>query len=114
MLEISKALSFFASIVSLYWVAICAFFEPGTRWEERLWMALSKLVIAACVCFSSGLLFCWPSSSNPDAEQSLISTLPVRMFFWTTAALVLFFAAFWYLVTGAPCLATISRSCAIR
>ncbi len=114
MLELSKALTFFAGIVSLYSAAIYAFFDPAARWEERLWVVLSKLVIAACVCFGSGLLFCWPSRSNPDAEQSLTSTLPVRMFFWAAAGIGVSFVAFWYLVTAAPCIATVSRSCGIR
>jgi hypothetical protein len=113
-LELSKALSFFASIVSLYSAAIYAFFDPAARWEERLWVMLSKLAIAACICFCSGLLFCWPSPTNPDAEQSLTSTLPVQMFFWAAAGIGVAFVAFWYLVTAAPCIATVNQSCGVR
>jgi hypothetical protein len=102
LLELSKALSFLASIMSLYWVAVNAFFASGVRWEERLTIALAKLAIAACICFFSGLLFRWPSRSNPDAGQSLTSTMPVQLFFWVVGFIVVFFAASWWITCGGP------------
>ena len=111
LLELGKALSFFLSILSLYRVAISAFFVPGSQWQERLSLALAKLIIAACVCVASGLLFSWPSRSNPDAGQALISTLPVRLFLWAIAGMVIFFALFWYLRCGGPCCGSINHDC---
>jgi hypothetical protein len=101
LLELSKALSFLASIMSLYWVAVNAFFASGIRWEERLTIALAKLAIAACVCFCSGLVFCWPSRSNPDADQALTSTMPVQLFLWALGFIIVLFAASWYFTCGA-------------
>lgn len=103
MLELTKAFSFFATLLSLYPVVLNAFFLPAIRWQERLLLALAKLVIAACIAFASGLLFTWPSPSNPDAGQSLIATLPVRLFLYASIALTLLFAVYWYLICGAPC-----------
>jgi hypothetical protein len=77
-------------------------------------MALPKLAMAGCVCFLSGLLFCWPSRSNPDAEQSLMSTLPVRLFFWAVAGMAVMFVSSWYLVTRAPCFEGINHNCGYR
>jgi hypothetical protein len=101
-------------LLSLYWTTVSAFFEPGSRWQERLLAALLRLTIAGCVCFASGLIFCWPAKANPDAGQALTATLPVRMFFWGAAAIAALFAVSWYLVCGAPCLPSIVHACVCR
>ncbi len=103
MLELTKAFSFFATLLSLYPVVLSAFFLPATRWQDRLLLALSKLIIAGCIALASGLLFTWPSPSNPDAGQSLTATLPVRLFLYATLGLTLLFALDCYLLTGAAC-----------
>jgi hypothetical protein len=97
LLELSRTLSFFLSILSLYPVLMSAFFVPGSRWEERLALALLNTALAGCVCFASGLLFSWPTQANPDAGQPLMSTLPVRLFFWAMTAIGILFAVSWYL-----------------
>jgi hypothetical protein len=111
MLDLSKALSFFLSILSLYWAAISAFFVPGAHWQERLLLALPRLAIAACICFVSALVFTWPSRSNPDAGQPIASTLPARLFLWGTSGILLLFFLSWYLVANAPCIADVARAC---
>ncbi len=100
LLELGKPLSFLLSILSLYPVAISAFFAPTARWEDRLFLALPKLAIAACVCLSSGLLFSWPSRLNPAADRPLTSTLPVRLFLCAIPLLAMLFVLGWYLVCG--------------
>ncbi|HEX3891211.1 MAG TPA: hypothetical protein VHW46_01445 [Terracidiphilus sp.] len=101
-LELTRALSFFLSILSLYWVAISAFFVPGSRWQDRLLLALVRLAFAACVCFFSGLLFSWPSRTQRRSHQPIVSTLPVQLFFWTLAGVALLFIGSWYLASY-PC-----------
>jgi hypothetical protein len=96
-LELGKALSFLISILSLYPVALSAFFVPGSRWQERLTMSLLRIAFAACACFASGLLFSLPSPANPETGQSLMSTLPVRMFFWALMGMTVLFVLSWYL-----------------
>lgn len=98
LLEIGKALSFFLSILSLYTVVVSAFFVPGTHWEERLSLALIRIVLAGCICFVSGLFFVRPP--GPDREgEPLIRTLPVRLFLWTLVGVAVLFVASWYLET---------------
>lgn len=98
MLELAKAVSFLVCILSLYWAAMSAFFVPGAQWEERLWIAAFKLMAAAAICFYSGMVFSWPSRSNPTAFQRLTATMPVRLFFWALAGIAVMFALSWYLV----------------
>ena len=102
MLELAKAVSLLICILSLYWAAISAFFVPGSQWEERLWIAAFKLLAAAAICFYSGMVFSWPSKTNPNAFQRLTSTMPVRLFFWAVACIVVLFALSWYLADGEP------------
>jgi hypothetical protein len=96
-LELAKPLSFFLSILSLYPVMLSAFFVPGTRWEERLAMALLRVALAACVCFTSGLLYSWHPRAIPEAQESILSTLPVRLFFCAIGGMVVLFALSWWL-----------------
>jgi hypothetical protein len=102
LLELARPLSFIASMLSLYPVLVSAFFVPGSHWEERLGFALLYVALAACICFASGILFAWPvrsgpESAAPDAGQGLLSTLPVRLFFWAMTAMAILFAVSWYL-----------------
>lgn len=96
-LDLSKAAFFFLCILSLYRAAIHAFFIPGTRWQERMIVALVYLTFAASVCVFSGLLFSWPVESNPDRGQRLLATLPVRLFLWSSLAIAALFISSWYL-----------------
>jgi hypothetical protein len=102
MLELAKLFSLIFSILSLYPVLVCAFFVPGSQWEDRLELALLKVAFAACVCLFGGVIFIWPSRSNPDAGVSVTSTLPMRLFFWTTGGTAILFLTVRYLVEGYP------------
>jgi hypothetical protein len=97
LLELGKALSFFLSLLSLYPVMFSAFFVPGSRWQDGALMSFDKITLAACICFASGLIFSWPSPKNPEAEHSLLSTLPVRLFFCAMAGMIALFVVSWYL-----------------
>jgi hypothetical protein len=97
MLELAKAVALLTCILSLYWAAIGAFFVPGLQWEDRLWIAAFKLLAAAAVSFYSGMVFSWPSRSNPTAFQRITATLPVRLFFWALAGIAVLFTLSWYL-----------------
>lgn len=96
LLDLTKALSFFACIVVVYHAAIHTFFVPGAKWEERLALALLKLALAACICFLSGMVFTFPTQSNPDRTLALTATLPVRFFFWSAAGMAVLFFCSWY------------------
>jgi len=106
LLDLARTASFLLSLLSLYWVTIGAFFVPGSRWQDRLSLALLRLALAACVCFFSGFLFSRPSTPSHPSHRprrpppSLVSTLPVQLFFWTAAGIVLLFLGSWYLATS--------------
>lgn len=101
LLELLRPLSFFFSMLSLYPVMLSAFFVPGTHWEERLWMALLRVAFSACICFASGLLYSWHAGpqASPTASEPLLSTLPVRLFFWGVGGMAILFVLSWYLET---------------
>jgi small-conductance mechanosensitive channel len=111
MLELAKAATFFACIVSLYWVLLSAFFVPGLHWQDRLFLSIAKLALAAAVCLLSALVFRLPIRSNPDANRPITSTLPMQLFFWAAPLLLLLFLASWYLVCGAPSFTSHYPSC---
>jgi hypothetical protein len=97
LLDLAKAISLALSILSLYPVMMSAFFVPGTRWEDRLVMSLLKIAFAACICFASGFLFALRPRPSWRTFSAIFSTLPVRLFFWSMAAMALLFFVSWYL-----------------
>jgi hypothetical protein len=100
LLELLRPLSFFLSMLSLYPVMLSAFFVPGSHWEDRLEMALLRVAFAACVCFASGILYAWHPRFSAEATEPLLSTLPVRLFFWGIGGMTLLFALSWWLDTN--------------
>jgi len=103
LLELLRPFSFFASMISLYPVMLSAFFAPGTRWEDRLAMALLRVAMAACLCFASGLLYAHPvrhgSPAIDEPAEPLLRTLPVRLFFCAIGGMALLFLLSWWLDT---------------
>ncbi len=97
MLEIAKALAFLGCILSLYSAGLQAFFIPDERWEDRLIAVTLHLIFSGSVCVFSGLLFSWPSSTNPDRGQRLGRTLPMQLFLWSAGCIVVLFVSSWYL-----------------
>ena len=110
LLEIGRGISFLLSVLSIYRVAISAFFVVGSRWEDRLELAGVRLLLAGGVCLVSGLLFALPSSKQ-EAGQNVLSTLPVRMFLWSAAGMVFLFLASWYFLCGGPCCWSPNHNC---
>ena len=97
LLEIGKLVSLLLSILSLDALLGSAFFVPGSHWDERLVNSLTRMVLAGCVCFASGLLFNQPVRKNSEAGSNVMDTLPVRLFFWALLGMALLFALSWYL-----------------
>ena len=91
LLELLRPVSFFLSMLSLYPVLLSAFVVPGTRWEERLWMALLRVAVAGCLCFASGILF------RQEDGGRLLATLPVRLFFCGAGGMSVLFCLSWWL-----------------
>lgn len=97
LLDLAKAVSLTLSILSLYPVMLSAFFAPGTRWDDRLAMSLLNISLAACVCFASGFLFAMRPRPSLRTFSMVFSTLPVRIFLWSMAAMSVLFVVTWYL-----------------
>jgi hypothetical protein len=96
-LELARPLSFLLSLLSLYPVLLSAFFVPGGHWEDRLQVALLRAAFAGCICFASGLLYAWHAPAGE--AQNLLSTLPVKLFFFAVLGMAVLFALSWYLDT---------------
>jgi len=94
-LDLAKALSFFLSMLSLYPVVGTAFFIPGSRWEDRLVLALARVGLAGCMCLLSGILFARPWQPGHSGDR-LLATLPVRLYLWTVAGVAVLFMLSWY------------------
>jgi hypothetical protein len=100
LLELGKALSFFASILSLCALMESAFFVPGSTWQDRLIASLLRIAFAGCLCFASGILFREEAIHYaPESHPPLTGTVPVRLFFWSLLAMALLFIASWFLET---------------
>ena len=110
LLDLSRALSFFVGIVSLYWAGISAFFVPATGWNERLLTTLVRLSLSAGVCLVSGLCFAWPVKARLRTPRFLMSTLPVQLFLWGSIVIAVLFVSSWYL-DSYPCTTATSRIC---
>jgi hypothetical protein len=102
LLDIGKMISFIASLIALSRIAISAFFTLGTRWQQRLWLMLPDMAIAVCVCLVAGMVFRWPTPSNPESGKPLASSLPIQMMLWTIPGIAALFSIGWYLVCGNP------------
>jgi hypothetical protein len=96
-LDLARALSLILSILSLYPVMLSAFFVPGSRWEDRLSLSLLKIALAAGICFASGLLFAFRPQARTRMAESVMTTLPVQLFFWAMVGMGILFVVSWYL-----------------
>ncbi len=92
-LDLGRVLSFFLSILSLWYLLDTAFFLPATTWEQRLVASLARVVLAACVCIASGLLF----RHSARTAVPLSRTLPIRLLLWTLLGGTVLFALAWFL-----------------
>jgi hypothetical protein len=91
LLDLGRAFTFLLSILSLYALIDTAFFATATTWQQRLLASIARVVLAACVSFFSGLLF------HLHGNLPISRTLPVRIFLWTLAGVIVLFTLAWLL-----------------
>lgn len=96
-LDLAKAVAFFFCILVVCRTALYTFFVPGIHWRERLIYALVYLAFAACVCLLSGIVFTLPVRANPDRNQPLAQSMPVRLYLWSLVGISILFVLSWYL-----------------
>jgi hypothetical protein len=97
LLDLTKALSFFVSMLALYPVVAGAFFVPGSHWQDRLILAAARMGLAGCLALVSGILFAKPWLYQEEAGRRLLATLPVRVYLWTILGVAILFLSSWYL-----------------
>jgi hypothetical protein len=99
LLDLGKSLTFLAGLLSLYPLLFSAFFVPDVTWQDRILLSLAKVVVSACLCFASGLLFVASTHPRSLSLPPVLATLPVKVFFWALVGMVVLFAASWFLET---------------
>ncbi len=97
LLELGKFVSLLAGIVSLHAVFYTAFLAPVNGLRERVFESLDMLVLAGGVCLASGLIFCTWDRKAGIKTSSIAATLPMRIFWWFSSAVVVLFAASLYI-----------------
>ncbi|WP_263383924.1 hypothetical protein [Granulicella arctica] len=115
-LDIAKPVALLLSILSLFSVFHAAFLVTATTVNDRIDDSLFRLAFAAGIAIISGLLFreaerdyearfdaefnaFFGTTTAPAPAPSLAKTLPVRVFCWATAAMIILFAVSWYIET---------------
>jgi hypothetical protein len=99
LLELAKPLSLVFCILSLYAVFYAAFLNPGSDLDQTIYDSLGLLALSAGISLVSGLIFREPMQPTDTGSVRLTTTLPVRMFCWASAAMLVFFVVAWYLET---------------
>jgi hypothetical protein len=113
LIDLVKPAAFLLLILALYAVFHTAFLIPATTFEDRILDSLALLLPAAGISLAAGLLF-RDTEPTPQPRQQgtdptkrdapthrtpLSATLPIRLFCWTTTAMVVLFILSWYLET---------------
>ncbi len=104
LLEVSKPVAFLLCLLSLYALFHTAFLVPGSldllvpgpALHDRILDSLLLLALSAGICLVSGLIF---QEAEPEPHPSLSATLPLKVFYWATGAMLLLFVVSWYLET---------------
>jgi hypothetical protein len=97
LLDLTKALSFFVSMLALYPVVAGAFFVPGSHWQDRLILAAARTGLAGCLALVSGILFAKPWVYQGGAGRRLMAALPVQIYLWTILGVAILFVLTSYL-----------------
>lgn len=94
LLKVAKVVSFCVANASLY-LAVSRIFLPDLLLPDRARLAVASLLFAASASVLSGMVFIWPSPSNPQRGRPLATTLPLRVFLCASIAILLLFLASW-------------------
>lgn len=97
--EVAKPVALVFSILSLYAVFNAAFLGLSIDMHQRIWDSLSRLALAAAICWISGLIFSDARHDGVRAVRRLTTTLPVQLFCWAAVAMLVLFVVSWYLET---------------
>jgi hypothetical protein len=104
LLDVAKPVALLICLLSLYALFHTAFLVPGSldllvpgpALHDRIIDSLILLGLSAGICIVSGFLF---REAAIGPQPSLLSTLPLQVFYWAVGAMLLLFVASWYLET---------------
>ncbi|MGA7171253.1 MAG: hypothetical protein WCA99_00325 [Candidatus Sulfotelmatobacter sp.] len=97
LVEFAKPISLIFCILSLYGVFHSAFLVPGRDIDERICGSLYLLALAATISLIGGLIFRNAADEASAGAKRVIATLPVRLFYWSSGAMLVLFIVSWYL-----------------
>jgi hypothetical protein len=94
--EIAKPVTLVSCILSLFAVFYSAFLDFSLDFRGKIYSSLGWLVVAAAISLLSGWVF-REAANTRSAHTSIAFTLPVKMFFWASSAMLFLFLISWYL-----------------
>jgi cation transport ATPase len=95
-MEVAQPIALVLCMFSLCAVFCTAFLVPASDLEQRSLDAGVLLSLAAGICLTSGMIF---RETAPNGADSVMRTLPVRMFLWAVCVMLVLFLVSWYLET---------------
>jgi hypothetical protein len=102
LLELAKPLALLLVILSLLTLFHAAFLEPDASVLQHLEDCLGPLLLSAIAALLGGLFFLPGRHARIvpiSRSRALWNTLPVRVFYFSTAGMSLLFIAAWYFET---------------
>jgi hypothetical protein len=99
LLELGKFGSLLLSILCLIAVFHTAFLMPASGFEERIFASLEVFALAAGACLGSGWIFCRWDREVGIRNATVLTSFPMKVFWWASGTMLLLFIAAWYLET---------------
>jgi hypothetical protein len=96
-LELAKLVSLLLCILAIYALFHTAFLAPSMGIDQRLLESAKMLAMAAAAALLSGMIFRDYARQMGVAHVRVRATLPVRIFLWMSAGMLVLFAVCWYL-----------------
>jgi hypothetical protein len=97
LLELGKFCSLLLGILCLCAVFHCAFLVQDTSLIDRLVAALKMLAGTAVICYGSGWIFHRWDLMVGIKDSSIVSSLPMKLFWWALLGMAVLFIVSWYL-----------------
>ena len=97
LLELGKFGSLLLSLLCLFAVFHSAFLMQEAGLVDRLMNALKMLLVAGAICWGSGWIFHRWDLTVGIKNSSIVSTLPMKVFWWALALICILFALSAYL-----------------
>ncbi|HTC45880.1 MAG TPA: hypothetical protein VK722_01040 [Candidatus Aquilonibacter sp.] len=98
--EVAKPITLVFCILSLYAAFYAAFLDFSLDFDRRIYSSLAWLAVAAGISLVSAWIFRGAMQQAGSGRVSLAATLPLKIFFWASSAMLLLFLVSWYLETN--------------